>query len=457
MKTPGRSESPGRYLIETWGCQMNTHDSEKLAGILEELGYRPSPDPDQADIILLNTCSIREKAEEKIFSRLGAFRRIKEVRPSLIVGVCGCVAQQEGERIFRRSGLADLVLGPRAIASLPALLEQVRRDRTHAIDLGRRSDSILFPGNRARRAPGPRAYLTVMEGCNKTCSYCIVPTTRGREISKEADEVLREAMEIAAAGYRELELLGQNVNAYRSGQLHLDGLLRRLQHVEGISRLRFTTSHPAHLSGEIIRAMGDCPTVCEHLHLPVQSGSDPVLERMQRGYTRRRYLDRVDRLRASIPGIALSTDIIVGYPDESPEEFRDSLSLLREVEFDQVYSFLFSPRPGTSAAEQRDSVTPEEKAARLAELQAMQQEIQARANRRLLGTKVEVLVDGASRQGRGQLKGRTRTNRVVNFDGEERLVGEFAEVEITSACPNSLGGRFLAAPGLDLAGVAVYK
>ncbi len=457
MKTSPFSRAAGRYLIETWGCQMNTHDSEKLAGILEEMGYRPAPDPDQADVILLNTCSIREKAEEKIFSRLGALRPLKEANPYLIIGVCGCVAQQEGERIFRRSGLADLVLGPRAIGSLPLLIGQVLRDRSRPLDLGRREDSIRFESRRAFRAPGPRAYLTVMEGCNKTCTYCIVPFTRGGEVSKETDSVIREAEALAEAGFSEIELLGQNVNAYRSGSVHLDGLLRRLQRVEAIRRLRFTTSHPAHLRLEIIRAMGECPTVCEHLHLPVQSGSDSVLERMQRGYGRRRYLDRVRKLRDHVRGIALSTDIIVGYPGETREEFQDSLSLLREVEFDQVYSFLFSPRPGTAAAGEPDGIPAEEKQARLAELQALQQEVQRRKNRELVGTRVEVLVDGGSRQGRGQLKGRTRTNRVVNFEGDAGLIGRFVRVEIVSACPNSLEGRALAPPGLDLTGIAVYK
>jgi tRNA-2-methylthio-N6-dimethylallyladenosine synthase len=254
-----------------------------------------------------------------------------------------------------------------------------------------------------------------------------------------------------------VELLGQNVNAYRSGDLHLGDLLRRLQRVEGIRRLRFTTSHPAHLSTEIILAMGDCPSVCEHLHLPVQSGSDAVLERMQRGYTRRRYLDRVEKLRSCVPDIALSTDIIVGFPGESREEFQASISLLREVEFDQVFSFLYSPRPGTSAAATEDGVPAHEKQDRLAELQELQQSIQARANRRMVGRVVEILVDGASRQGRGQLKGRTRTNRVVTFDGDSGLLGQFVKVEIVAARPNSLEGRSLVPSGLDLAEIAVYK
>jgi tRNA-2-methylthio-N6-dimethylallyladenosine synthase len=450
-------DRPGSYVIETWGCQMNVHDSEKLAGILEELGYRPAENPAEADVILLNTCSIREKAEEKIFSRLGALRPLKDRNPHLIIGVCGCVAQQEGERVFRRSGLADLVVGPRAIESLPGMIAQVLRDRTRPLDLGRREDSIRFAGGRARRAPGPRAYLTVMEGCNKLCTYCIVPTTRGREISKEVGAVLREAQELAEAGFPEIELLGQNVNAYLSGGVRLGGLLRRLQEVKGIRRLRFTTSHPTHLSMEIILAMQDCPSVCEHLHLPVQSGSDAVLGRMQRGYSRRRYLDRVAKLRSCVPDIALSTDIIVGYPGESREEFRDSLSLLREVEFDQVFSFLYSPRPGTRAAEEEDGVSADEKEDRLAELQDLQQTIQLRANRRLIGRVMEVLVDGASRQGSGQLRGRTRSNRVVTFQGDASLRGRFVNVLISSARPNSLEGGSFAPHGLDLAEIAVYK
>jgi len=457
MNQPDSRLPAGRYRIETWGCQMNAHDSEKLAGLLEEAGYIPAADAGQADVILLNTCSVREKAEEKVFSRLGSFRALKDAKPSLIIGVCGCVAQKEGESVFRRSGLADLVLGPRAIESLPAMLEQVRRDRSRPVDLGRRDDSVRFAGHRARREPGARAYLTVMEGCNKTCTYCIVPVTRGREVNKEASEVLSEAESLAAAGYREVELLGQNVNAYRSGGLHLDHLLRMLQRVEGIRRIRFTTSHPAHLSLEIIQAMRDCPSVCNHLHLPVQSGADAVLQRMQRGYTRLRYLDRVEKLRDHVPGIALSTDIIVGYPGETPEEFRQTLSLLQEVEFDQVYSFLYSPRPGTPAGAEQDAVGVGEKRARLAELQALQQEIQVRKNRELVGSVAEILVDGASRRGRGQIMGRTRSNRVVNLQGDETLAGRFMQVEVVSAGPNSLEGRALEPAGLDLDGIAVYK
>ena len=447
----------GRYLIETWGCQMNTHDSEKLAGVLEEMGYRPAHVPGQADVILLNTCSIREKAAEKVFSHLGTLRSLKQENPSLIIGVCGCVAQQEGESIFRRSDLVDFVLGPRAIGSLPSMLERLRRERVRPIDLGRREDSIRFEGSRARRAPGPRAYLTVMEGCNKSCTYCVVPTTRGREVSKPAETVVREAEHLAAAGYREIELLGQNVNAYRDNRVHLDGLLRMLQRVETICRVRFTTSHPAHLSLDIIRAMRECPTVCDHLHLPVQSGSDSVLERMRRGYTRRRYLDRIEELRAHVPGIALSTDIIVGYPGETREEFEDTLRLLREVEFDQVFSFIYSPRPGTAAQAEADGLPLEGKQARLAELQEIQREIQLRRNRQLIGSRAEILVDGTARQGKCRLKGRTRSNRVVNFSGDHALVGDLVQVQLESAGPNSLEGRLLHGAGLDLAETAVYK
>ena len=436
-----------RYFIQTWGCQMNFHDSEKLSGILEEKGYTRALSLPEADILLLNTCSIREKAAEKVFSHLGALRPLRERRPELIIGLCGCVAQQEGKRVFRRSDLVDFILGPRAIESLPALLVQAsQRRRARLADLESREDSIRFDGTRARRAPGPRAYLTVMEGCNKTCTYCIVPMTRGREISKPVDRVLQEAAALAREGFKEIELLGQNVNAYRDGGVHLDGLLRQLQDVEGIGRLRFTTSHPAHLSSAIIRAMAECPTVCHALHLPAQSGSDTVLERMRRGYSRRRYLDRIETLRRWIPDLGLSTDIIVGYPGESRSEFEETLSLLREVEFDQVYSFLYSPRPGTDAAAQQETLSHAEKDARLAELQAMQQEIQSRNNRRQVGTQAEVLVDGWSRMG-GKLKGRTAANRVVNFEGDAGWIGSYVRVQITAAGPNSLEARRIRVAG----------
>jgi len=434
-----------RYLIQTWGCQMNTHDSEKLAGILEDLGHRIAEDVRSADLLLLNTCSIREKAEEKVFSHLGSLRPLKKLRPDLIIGLCGCVAQQKGEEVFSRSDLVDFVLGPRAIASLPGILEEVRNRRSRPLDRQRRDDSILYDASRAHRAPGPRAFITVMEGCNKTCTYCIVPTTRGREVSKPVEAVLREAVALSEAGYSEVELLGQNVNAYRDGKLHLGGLLLRLQEVEGIRRLRFTTSHPAHLSDEIITAMRECPAVCNALHLPAQSGSDSVLERMRRGYTCRRYLDRIERLRQAIPDIGLSTDIIVGYPGETRQEFDDTLQLLQDVEFDQVYSFVFSPRPGTDAALQADVTDRRENEERLQELQFLQREIQRRRNQVFVGRVVEVLVDGPSRMGGSFLKGRTGTNRVVNFPGPASAVGQFASVLVQAAGPNSLEGRWIEA------------
>ncbi len=435
-----------RYLIQTWGCQMNTHDSEKLAGILEALGHRSADDIRSADLLLLNTCSIREKAEEKVFSHLGSLRPLKDLRPDLIIGLCGCVAQQKGEEVFRRSKLVDFVLGPRAIASLPSILEEVRSRRSRPMDREKRDDSIRYDALRAQRGPGPRAFITVMEGCNKTCTYCIVPTTRGREVSKPAEIVLREAVALSRAGYREVELLGQNVNAYRDGAIHMDGLLRRLQEVDGIRRLRFTTSHPTHLSEEIILAMRECPSVCNALHLPAQSGSDSVLERMRRGYTRRRYLDRIERLRRAVPDIGLSTDIIVGYPGETRSEFDDTLLLLRQVEFDQVYSFVYSPRPGTDAVLEGDAVKREEKECRLHELQSLQQEIQRRRNQALVGSMVEVLVDGFSRMGGSILKGRTTSNRVVNFPGTASRMGQFGSVQVKAAGPNSLEGRWIEAP-----------
>jgi tRNA-2-methylthio-N6-dimethylallyladenosine synthase len=435
-----------RYLIQTWGCQMNTHDSEKLAGILEELGHRSADDIRSADLLLLNTCSIREKAEEKVFSHLGSLRPLKNLRPELIIGLCGCVAQQKGEDVFRRSKLVDFVLGPRAIASLPSILEEVKSRRSRPMDLQKRDDSIRYDGSRAHRGAGPRAFITVMEGCNKTCTYCIVPTTRGREVSKPAEIVLREAAALSQAGYCEVELLGQNVNAYRDGPIHLDGLLRRLQQVDGIRRVRFTTSHPAHLTQEIISAMRECPTVCNALHLPAQSGSDAVLDRMRRGYTRRRYLDRIERLRQAVPDIGLSTDIIVGYPGETRSEFDDTLLLLKQVEFDQVYSFVYSPRPGTDAVLEGNAVDRDEKEDRLHELQSVQQEIQRRRNQALVGSMVEVLVDGFSRKGDSMLKGRTESNRVVNFPGPASRVGEFAYVQVEAAGPNSLEGRRIEAP-----------
>ncbi len=430
---------PKRYLIETWGCQMNQHDSEKMAGILEGLGYEPTPEDRDADLILLNTCSVREKAESKVFGRLGRLRRLKIANPDLLIGVVGCVAQQAGEAIFRRAAFVDLVMGPRNLSRLAELIEEARREG-RSIGLARDDDSIVFPSGTMARAKGPKAFVTVMEGCNKSCTYCIVPFTRGREVYRPPEAILSEVRGVSAQGYCEIEFLGQNVNAYHHGEHDLASLLRMADRIPGIRRVRFTTSHPGHLKRSIMDAMRDVPVVCNHLHLPAQSGSDRILKAMNRGYTRARYLSKIDYLRKAVPGMAFSTDLIVGFPGETDAEFRETLELLREVEYDQVYAFSYSVRPGTAATQLEEALPDEVKQERLRDLLALQESIQSRRNASLVGSTFEVLVDGVGRLDNGLLKGRTRCNRIVHFPGPAQR-GEFLDVRITRGLAHSLIGE----------------
>lgn len=434
------------YWIETWGCQMNEHDSEKLAGTLEGLGYAPATALLEADLVLLNTCAIREKAEEKVYSVLGQLVPIKRERPEMIVGVCGCVAQMSGEAIRQRAPVVDLVLGPRAAFKLPDHLARLQGARG-VVDTTLYPESILVEGPAVRRQPGRvKAFVTVMEGCNKTCTYCIVPTTRGRETSRSLESLLSEVRQLASEGYREVEFLGQNVNAYRCPRTKagLDDLLRAAGQVEGLARLRFTTSHPLHLSDAIVQAMAETPAACNHLHLPVQSGSDRVLRAMRRGYDRSKYFDRVERLRQLMPALTLSTDVIVGFPGETEDEFQETMTLVRAIEFDSIFSFLYSPRPGTVAAMLPDNVPAERKTARLMELQALQREIQWRRHRALVGTELPVLIEAASRRDPQQWAGRTTFNKLVNFFAPGHAVGELVQVRVTEAGPNSFKGELVA-------------
>jgi tRNA-2-methylthio-N6-dimethylallyladenosine synthase len=400
--------------IETWGCQMNVHDSEKMAGILAGQGFTAAPAADQADLVLLNTCSVREKAAAKVFNRLGQLRRLKRERPGMVIGVCGCVAQVEGEAIFRRAPWVDLVMGPRTIARLAELLEAAQRDG-RSISLAERGDPVEFPLGTAARARGPKAYITVMEGCNKKCAFCIVPYTRGREACRPAPEIVREAEEVVANGHCMVD------------------------RVRGLRRLRFTTSHPGHLSRSIMEAMRDLPSVCNHLHLPAQSGSNHILRLMRRGYTRDRYLAKIDFLRRAIPGMALSTDLIVGFPGETEEDFAATLDLVREVQFDHLYAFAYSRRPGTPAAEATSTVPEPEKAERLRRLLELQEEFQGARNAELVGRTFEVLMDGESRMDPGVPKGRTRCNRIVHVSALGRAAG-ILDVRITRAHAHSLSG-----------------
>lgn len=447
--THAEQDIRGRYWIRTYGCQMNVHDSEIYAGQMRRLGMLPAADPEDADVILVNTCSVREKAEDKMFSELGRLRSVKarararRGKPPVRIGVTGCIAQQRGEEIIEREASVDFVLGTRAIRALPSVLD--------ALDQGLGAqvitdDFIDFDADDAERTDPVKAFVTIMEGCNNYCSFCIVPSTRGLEVYRGADEIIDEVRGLGIRGFREVTLLGQNVNSWQDAGAGLDfpGLLRRLDEalseVPGVERVRFLTSHPKDLSPALIDAMAACDRVAKHLHLPVQSGSDRILRQMNRHYTRAGYLELVERLRSAVPGVGLSTDLIVGFPGESEEDYRATLDLVREAQYDSFYSFEYSPRPDTAALMYEDTVSPEVKRRRLIELQELQRGIQARKNAAFTGRTVEVLVDGLSKMSERDVSGRTPSNHVVNFPGSPELIGGLVDVEITHPAAHSLLG-----------------
>jgi tRNA-2-methylthio-N6-dimethylallyladenosine synthase len=440
----------GRYFIKTFGCQMNEYDSARMADVLRErVGLTPTADAAEADVLLMNTCSVREKAQEKVFSLLGEWRQLKEQRPGLVIGVGGCVASQEGEAISARAPFVDLVFGPQTIHRLPEMIGQLRRAGRTVIDISfpeiEKFDALPPP-----RAEGARAYVSVMEGCSKFCSFCVVPYTRGDEVSRPFDSVLTEVRQLAEQGVGELTLLGQNVNAYAGptssgASADLAALIQHVAAVPGIERIRFTTSHPLEFTDRLIEAYGQVPKLAAHLHLPVQSGSDRILALMKRGYTSLEYKDRIRRLRAVRPDIAVSTDIIVGFPGESERDFEATLRLVREAHLDQSFSFLYSRRPGTPAAALPDEVSLEDKQERLARLQALLDEQAFAISRTMVGSVQRVLVERFAKKGERELAGRTENNRWVNFQGPATLLQRFADVLITEARPHSLRGRWLPA------------
>lgn len=431
---------PKTFCIETFGCQMNVHDSEKVAGTLIARGYQPVESHEEADLILYNTCSIREKAAEKVFSRLGSLKKAYRRNPK-IIGVLGCVAQQEGERIFARAPQVSLVCGSASYSRLPDLLAQLETGNRRVTGLSLETDEC-FETEVTRRDSPFRAYITIIEGCDKECAYCVVPMTRGPERSRASEGILAECRRLVDEGYTEIQLLGQNVNSYRDpspAHRSFAELLERVAEVEGVRRVRFTTSHPRDFTQEIVRAIETQPCLCDHVHLPVQSGADGVLARMLRGYTREEYLEKIHCIRRAKRAISISTDVIVGFCGETNEDFEQTLSLLNEVEYDSVFSFKYSPRPNTAAGGFADSVPEEEKGRRLAVLQERQRQIQLRQNQELIGRKFEVLVE--SFQPRlAQAVGRTTSNRVVNFPGAPDWVGRYLNVRVTAAGPNSLVG-----------------
>ena len=424
---------------------MNEYDSSRMADLLASShDYERVDDPVQANMLLLNTCSVREKAQEKVFSLLGRWKQIKEVNKDLVIGVGGCVASQEGEMIMRRAPCVDMVFGPQTLHRLPSMLDRVIGERQHAVDISfpeiEKFDCLPPP-----RVEGVKAYVSIMEGCSKYCSFCIVPYTRGAEFSRPFDDVITEVVGLASQGVREVCLLGQNVNGYRGfthdgGIMEFAQLLHYVAAVEGIDRLRYTTSHPIEFTDELVEAHGQIPELVSHLHLPVQSGSDRILKRMKRGYSAGQYLEWIGKLKSACPGISLSSDFIVGFPGESEQDFKDTMALIERVRFDHSFSFIYSQRPGTPAAQLADDISIQTKKARLAALQQRINGYAAGFSQAMVGTDQVILVEGPSKKDPEKLSGRTENNRVVNFPGDRSLSGSFVQVKVTEALPNSLRG-----------------
>lgn len=432
--------------IKTWGCQMNEYDSSKMADLLNSThGFEVTENAEEADILLLNTCSIREKAQEKVFHQLGRWKDLKKSNPNLVIGVGGCVASQEGAHIRERAPYVDIVFGPQTLHRLPEMINQIRGGKSSVVDVSfpeiEKFDRLPEP-----KAEGPTAFVSIMEGCNKYCSFCVVPYTRGEEVSRPVDDVLFEIAQLAEQGVREVNLLGQNVNAYR-GATHDGGictfaeLLRLVASIDGIDRLRFTTSHPIEFTDDIIEVYADTPELVSFLHLPVQSGSDRVLTMMKRNHTALEYKAIIRKLRKVRPDIQISSDFIVGFPGETKEDFQQTMDLIAQVNFDMSFSFIYSARPGTPAADMPDDVSEEEKKERLYLLQQRITQQAMQYSRKMLGTVQRVLVEGPSKKDVMELTGRTENNRIVNFAGTPDMIGKFVDIEITDVWTNSLRGN----------------
>jgi tRNA-2-methylthio-N6-dimethylallyladenosine synthase len=433
------------FYLETFGCQMNVHDSEKVIGTLISEGYRQVPTVEEAGLILYNTCSIRDKAEQKVFHRLADYKKLQAQGKKF--GVLGCVAQQEGEKIFERTPHVSMVCGSASYRNLPEMLVQIEAGNHRVTGLDDRQTDVCFETEFTARTNPHRGYITIIEGCDKFCAYCVVPFTRGKERSRTSDSVLAEARHMADLGYSEIQLLGQNVNSYKdtAGKKTFAELLAAVAEVRGIKRVRFTTSHPRDFGRDIVEAIESVPTLCDHVHLPVQSGSTRVLEAMQRLYTREQYLERIQWMKAARREISITTDIIVGFPGETESDFQETLSLLEEVEYDAVFGFKYSPRPNTPALRLDDAIPEDEKARRLAVVLEKQREIQRLCNQRHLGQIIEVMVEGKN-EARGQWIGRTSQNKVLNFkalEGAPPGVGSYVPVVTTGIFPNSLLGQMV--------------
>lgn len=437
-----------KLFIKTWGCQMNEYDSEKMADLLDSThGYQATENPEDADIILLNTCSIREKAQEKVFHQLGRWKNLKKTNPGLIIGVGGCVASQEGDHIRERAPFVDIVFGPQTLHRLPEMINQVKGDKNPVVDISfpeiEKFDRLPEP-----RAEGPTAFVSIMEGCSKYCSFCVVPYTRGEEVSRPADDVIFEIAQLAQQGVREVNLLGQNVNAYRGEQY--DGsictfaeLLQLVAAIDGIDRIRYTTSHPVEFTDDIIQAYTEIPELVDHLHLPVQSGSDRILALMKRGHTAIEYKSKIRKLKKVRPNLSMSSDFIIGFPGETDADFEATMDLIQAMDFDLSFSFIYSARPGTPAADVPDDVSEDTKKQRLQLLQQRITQQAMRIARNMLGTEQRILVEGPSKKNPMELSGRTENNRVVNFEGSPDMIGEFVDVKIVDVFANSLRGELV--------------
>ncbi len=435
-----------KYLIETFGCQMNFHDSERMEGLLEEAGYELTDDDTEADVLVINTCSVRERAQEKLFSRLGRVEknRTDSKEERLIVVVAGCVAQQEGSRLVQRAPIVDIVIGTQATKRLPVLIEQANLNWQTQIDVELYED-VSFPFGLVKRNDPVKAYVTIIEGCNDFCSFCVVPYTRGRERMRPVREILAEIKEATETGRKEIHLLGQIVNHYQAPDVEMcnfSKLLELVHEIDGVERIRFSSPHPRHVTPDLISVIRDLPKICNHLHLPVQSGSNEVLTRMRRRYTRETYLDLIQRLREEVPGIGLSTDMIVGFPGENEKNFDETLSLTNAAQYQSMFSFKYSQRPNTLAAKKMNDDVPEaEKTRRITTLQMQQKKIQSSLNEEMLGASVSVLVDSKSRRNPEELSGRTETNTVVNLPGKPNWIGRTLTVKVERSGPNSLWGQ----------------
>jgi len=449
--TPPSDMNHLTYHIETWGCQMNVHDSEQLADSLERSGYKPADSPEDASVIVLNTCSVRDKAAQKVFTRLGRLSSLKRhggpgLGPSApLLCVAGCVAQQEGEEIIQRIPAVDLVLGTRRTTEIGALLGRVWQGDGPMVSTDLDGDIQQKSADPIHRRSPWKAYVTIIEGCDNFCAYCIVPLVRGREKSRRAEAIIEEVTSLVGSGVREIELLGQNVNSFDDGECRFTDLLTRVAEVPGLDRLRFTVSHPRDFTPELARLMASkSEIICRHLHLPLQAGSNRVLKAMGRGYTREAYLEKIADLRSQVPEIAISTDLIVGYPGETEDDFLQTLDVIRTVRYDATFSFMYNPRPGTRAARLTDDVSDVDKRSRLSRLLVLQKSIQLELHEALVGQELDVLTEGESRQGNGQYFGRDSGNRVVNFDSPDfDPTGRMVRVKISRPHPNSLFGTVI--------------